>query len=118
MKKEIAEKWVAALRSGDYTQHRGSLTNPPRTRHCCLGVLCEVAIEEGVELGVSSRWGEYDGENSFLPPCVMEWADIEEIDGRFVRAIDEDVYCLVSMNDIGYSFSQIANAIDSRWEEL
>ena len=53
MEHEVAMKWVAALRSGDYGQCRGSL----RTREgdnlgnefCCLGVLCDVFAKEHPE---------------------------------------------------------------------
>ena len=44
MKKEIADKWVAALRSGDYKQVHAYLHTP--AGYCCLGVLCEITKEE------------------------------------------------------------------------
>lgn len=42
-KKEFM-KWIQALRSGDYSQTRGSLYDPAHNGgHCCLGVLCKEA---------------------------------------------------------------------------
>ena len=41
MNEEWRDKWVAALRSGQYRQGVGSLTGPEDT-YCCLGVLCNV----------------------------------------------------------------------------
>jgi hypothetical protein len=41
MNKELKAKWIAALRSGKYKQGRSRLKHSGR--HCCLGVLCEVA---------------------------------------------------------------------------
>lgn len=41
MDKELAVKWIEALRSGKYKQGRSRLKHAGR--HCCLGVLCEVA---------------------------------------------------------------------------
>lgn len=41
MDKELKAKWVEALRSGKYKQGRSRLKHAGR--HCCLGVLCEVA---------------------------------------------------------------------------
>lgn len=40
MKSEIKAKWVAALRSGDYSQTRRNLRNTEG--FCVLGVLCDV----------------------------------------------------------------------------
>jgi hypothetical protein len=42
MDKELKEKWVAALRSGDYPQTNGELKNCEG--FCCLGVLVDVAL--------------------------------------------------------------------------
>jgi hypothetical protein len=43
MDAELKAKWVAALRSGTYTQGTGELHTPSEKSFCCLGVLCEVA---------------------------------------------------------------------------
>ena len=44
---EARRQWVAALRSGNFTQGRGSLveegTGAVREKFCCLGVACEVS---------------------------------------------------------------------------
>lgn len=42
MDPDLKERWIAALESGDYHWHKGSLSNDDGTGHCCLGVLCEV----------------------------------------------------------------------------
>ena len=41
MKKEIKDKWVAALRSGEYQQAYGRLRDD--NSFCCLGVLCDIS---------------------------------------------------------------------------
>lgn len=41
MKADLKEKWVAALRSGNYKQGKNVLKR--NGAYCCLGVLCEVA---------------------------------------------------------------------------
>ena len=46
MNKEVKKKWVDALRSGEYAQGRSSLRD--HDEYCCLGVLCELAVKEGV----------------------------------------------------------------------
>lgn len=45
MKKEIAEKWTKALRSGKYKQGTGELRAyiTDEVQFCCLGVLCEIS---------------------------------------------------------------------------
>ncbi len=57
MKKELRDKWVAALRSGNYKQGRQKLHVRLGNDHeyCCLGVLCDVA---GVQMGEAPAFGE------------------------------------------------------------
>lgn len=40
---ELVDKWIAALRSGEFTQGVGVLKSEVDDSYCCLGVLCEVA---------------------------------------------------------------------------
>ena len=47
MKQEIAEKWVERLRSGKITQCTSVLGRVTGAR-CCLGVLSDLAVEEGI----------------------------------------------------------------------
>jgi hypothetical protein len=42
MDQELKAKWIAALRSGNYTQARETLRSDDRG-YCCLGVLLEVS---------------------------------------------------------------------------
>ena len=44
MKQEIKEKWVSALRSGEYKQGKEGLRI--YNEFCCLGVLCDLYIKE------------------------------------------------------------------------
>lgn len=72
MDRGLRDKWVAALRSGEYKQGRTRLKNE-FGEYCCLGVLTEVS-------GVEGRWedtsnGTYwvDPEGSFFsayPPEI------------------------------------------------
>ena len=41
MTPELKARWIAALRSGEYTQGRNALKTP-EGHYCCLGVLCRV----------------------------------------------------------------------------
>ena len=119
MRKEIAEKWVAALRSGEYKQTSGILANHNRTEHCCLGVLCELAIKAGVEMKIEREVGtsctRFDGEGSHLPDCVQDWADTY---GEVAVAARQSLTELINMNDGGRPFTDIAEAIEEHWETL
>jgi hypothetical protein len=43
MNKEIKEKWVKALRSGEYKQGTTNLYDKDRHTYCCLGVLAKIS---------------------------------------------------------------------------
>jgi hypothetical protein len=45
VKTDVKATWVAALRSGEYSQTQGSLRY--YAGYCCLGVLCEVTLKGG-----------------------------------------------------------------------
>ena len=54
MKPEIAQRWVEALRSGEYKQGLSVLrrideSGNGQDSYCCLGVLCEIAVAEVIE---------------------------------------------------------------------
>ena len=114
MKREIADKWMEALRSGEYEQLKGGLANEKRTAHCCLGVLCELAIEDGVSMRVAQSHGRkrFDGLDNVLPFVVRRWAGMATALGEF------DGGALVSLNDAGTPFEFIADVIAQHWEEL
>ena len=116
MKKEIAVKWAEALRGGKYEQHTSALANRDRTRHCCLGVLCELAIEDGVELETHSGEVHYsfEGEATGLPGVVMDWADMDTAIGQ----LPGNYVSLDVENDTGMSFGEIADLIERHWEAL
>lgn len=73
MDPELKTKWVAALRSGEYTQGRGYLYHPLTNSFCCLGVLCAVA---GLGLGEIESLGKETDQEGFR----LGWND-EDGDG-------------------------------------
>ena len=120
MKKEIAEKWAATLRSGEYKQGTDVLANTCRTKHCCLGVLCELAIKEGLEVEVQIIKGNaaiFDNSKAFLPVSVADWAGMKTRMGD-VAPDKTTILSLVGMNDRGHSFGAIADVIETHWERL
>lgn len=99
----IRQRWVDALRSGDYPQ---GLYNLRTTRgFCCYGVLCELAVADGVMPAADGPDQEgvysYNGAESLLPAAVKTWA-----------SVNFGQLSLARRNDDGWTFSQIADAIE------
>lgn len=135
MNKEIKEKWVNALRSGDYHQTAGMLrrkgdefldfTTPDS--FCCLGVLCDLYCKSERD-----RWlppdepgfpafGIQEQDDTGLPPCidktelpscVMQWADLDCSNPRI--ECEMEVRTLADLNDSGRSFKEIADLIEQQ----
>lgn len=145
MKQEIAERWIAALRSGQYRQSVNYLTHlsGPRDEHgritcshCALGVLVDLYQNETGEL---NPWPNIDGDAvSYqddvtgrysaldMPSQVMRWAGMRNNRGTFKDAllvsVDEGsvlCYSVVALNDEArLDFNQIADIIENHQEEL
>lgn len=111
MKKDVADKWVAALRSGEYKQTRSLLKDS--NGYCCLGVLCEIV---GQEFSVDYNGGyRCDGHQSSLPPKVRELSGLGTDFGDRPLA---PAHSLSAINDNGKAFSEIADIIEKEWESL
>jgi hypothetical protein len=113
MNKAIAKTWVEALRSDRYMQGRGALRtltdNGPKD--CCLGVLCDLAISNGVEITTKSTV-DIDGklvlfdDKAYMPPAsVNNWSGLDE----------DFAEVLANMNDSVFTFEQIADAIEKKY---
>lgn len=150
MDPNIKARWVAALRDGR-PQTTGVLERvKPNERpygggilpagQCCLGVLCSIAVDEGLiervdyegndqtVQGFKARtffYGE-GGKPEFreeitytyvetgtLPLEVVQWAGMDE-DNPYVRNQDGEKKTLAVLNDQGYSFAQIADFIEEQ----
>lgn len=134
MKKEIATRWVKALRSGKYKQGKCPLkykTKAGVTRHCCLGVLCELynqdkkkqhkkpltvrpARECEVEVAKNTKAYAFGNSATVLPGQVMRWAGMRSTDGELPNEREN----LAEINDDGASFRQIAQIIEKEIENL
>ena len=152
MKQEVAELWTEALRSGDYNQATGTLAKVDDTTgevvgHCCLGVLCEIAIKHGVKVEREGRmrteYADDDSDESYeyydnitfddrddlVPQSVKDWAGLKTNDASVINnypdgsAEEEEMDnefsdSLAGLNDSGKSFLDIANLIEKYTEEL
>ncbi len=119
MNPEAKRLWLEALRSGKYKQGKDALKIEGVdgiVRHCCLGVLCEIAVRAGVSLLVQPRvmgYGtiqtSFDEEPGTLPEAVRVWAGLEEVNPTISR---EGNVSLAQLNDRGATFAEIAEHIE------
>jgi hypothetical protein len=111
MKKEHADEWIKALRSGKYKQGKGYLYNAAYNKWCCLGVLNDL---HGGRLG-----------NGTIGTLRLDNGIIKS-DTGFICSLNAR---LVDLNDKGYTdtdgftkdslnFDEIADIIQMCWEEL
>lgn len=126
MNTEIKNKWVTALRSGEYKQARGSLVavEDGERGYCCLGVLCQLAADEGVceVTGTMFHTGEADyyspnTSETVLPNSVMDWSGLNSFDPcvTFQGEASTHQVSLSALNDNRQlSFSQIADLIEEQ----
>jgi hypothetical protein len=111
MNPQIKQKWVDALRSGDYQQTQRRLHD--ENGFCCLGVLCDLyGKEHNVEWNLANNGHNYEFQKfeSYLPSSVMKWADLEYRN----PPVNDEESTLVRLNDSGSTFAQIANLIEEQ----
>ena len=108
MNKEWKDKWVEALRSGEYKQGQGSLFEHDNGgEYCCLGVLAEIMGELIKEPDMYGQVLTPEGNKScgFLSNRQLDMVSL----GR------EQQYILSKMNDdiLAKSFNEIADYIEA-----
>ena len=118
MNPQIKARWVAALRSGDYTQGKGALRRGDE--YCCLGVLCDLhRIETGETEWVPGGAYDWKGRKGraiwtyarsaiSLPNAVALWA------GLYVPSPVVGESQLSELNDGGATFAVIADLIEAQ----
>lgn len=135
MNPERKAEWIAALRSGKYTQLRRAL-HKPNEGHCCLAVLCDLVdpkgwqqfngdlyfvmreepyIEED-EYGEPEPSGEYTSEDA-LPEKLREKLGISaSAERHLIEMNDGQAECkgaITQMAIEGKSFAEIADWIEA-----
>lgn len=123
MYQHIAKIWADALAGGRFTQGSRYLTsknNAGVQGDCCLGVLCKLALADGVPLtvGPHADGGEstataYDRSPCILPGSVIQWAGMSSGSGRLASGIE-----LTFLNDHGLNFKGIAEIVREHYTEL
>ena len=105
MKAELKQKWVDALRSGDYEQGKGALL--ASGKYCCLGVLCEVS---GLRIvGPNILAGDQYESDSYSKIREMIGVDATELTMR--NDGSEDVFGQPDI--LPHSFAEIADYIEA-----
>jgi hypothetical protein len=136
MKKDIAKKWVKALRSGKYKQGKSFLkqfNSKGQPKHCCLGVLCELyndTMKKNHKRTISVKFHDdshlyygyvkFANKDGSLPAVVRKWAGIKNEMGTFsyTERIFKHTKCLADLNDTGKKFSTIADIIENNVENI
>ena len=122
MQKTLVNKWIAMLRSGKFIQTTRRLRttdNVNGTRHCCLGVACELYVKEMHAGHWEDRGRESDdvvGTMEFFTDNCDESNDVELPDtvADWIQISDDLVRDLIRMNDEdGASFDEIANYLET-----
>ena len=110
----LRERWIAALRSGEYKKSTSSLKTNDGTAFCCLGVLAELVDPNGWADGGGIRGDrlQWRGQSYYV-------SEEEGVPGLPLEASRK----LAVMNDNGKTFPEIADyieahpEIDPRWPE-
>jgi hypothetical protein len=111
MNPQIKQKWVSALRSGEYQQTQRRLHD--ENGFCCLGVLCDLYRKENqLEWEHSSYKDVYMFQDTvaFLPLSVIEWSDIADSN----PPVNDGDSSLANLNDTGFTFNEIADVIEDQ----
>ena len=107
MNHQVKQKWVSALRSGDYQQTQNYLHK--EDGFCCLGVLCDLyGKEHNVEWNFVEDLNFYRFQDhpTSLPFPVIEWAGVGSSNPSIPGT------SLVGLNDSGSTFNEIADFIE------
>lgn len=145
MKSSIKKKWLSALESGLYDQVTGKLgayVDGGKDMYCCLGVLCDVLLDDDkAPITLNERYDHdedtdivFSYESSLLPTDVVDYLGFDSADPDFGFDLDPDLdyygsdweyrepfddrgtvveLSLSGLNDSGFTFGQIADVI--RW---
>jgi len=124
MNQDVKQKWVTALRSGEYKQTGGRLRKGDC--YCCLGVLTDLYDKDKDKDIKCHAWHEEHGlyfyesdgvtVEATLPESVMKWADLDEPN----PVVREDrmglqLTSLAYLNDNeGLDFNQLADIIEAQ----
>lgn len=135
MLKADADRWIAALRSGQYQKGRRALSVEKSTgvEHCCLGVAC---VLENIPFFVKPDGYRHYGKDDTHTGHWEDLLDVRRSDGKLplgLRTKTGDfndtlglfsgiegigTMCLAALNDTTDGFDKVILAIENYWEQL
>lgn len=107
MDAELKQKWITALRSGDYQQASGQLRNQ-HAEFCCLGVLAQISG--------ACVWD--DAGDAFVNGVRASMEDEYYLFPEFASLDLETQKHLATMNDNGRTFAEIADWVEKNVPSL
>lgn len=104
------QRWIEALRSGEYTQGRDYLCR--NGNYCCLGVAAEMFKTPATNIEINPENGLklFDNASALAPEYAKEALGLRS---RLAHHESETEKSLSSLNDNGLSFNQIADRIEA-----
>lgn len=108
--KEFAQKWIEALRSGEYVQGREKLYSSKHGSYCCLGVCCKLVGFEDFGEAHYIQEGDFYYNLKRIPNGIPT-----ELIGTVGN--NDLIRNLVALNDDDkYTFPEIADWIEANIE--
>lgn len=125
----VIQKWVDALESGEYQQTIGALRRTEASPgypkgFCCLGVLCDLAVREGVipegkprkvDGGELIYGDDRNRSSQALPLTVSKWAGISAYPKAYDPTLRRSDRLSYLNDNYGYSFHEIADLIRAEY---
>lgn len=123
MNPSVKEKWLEALRSGEYKQAVGRLRWPPTGGFCCMGVLCDLYHKEtgdGTWVFIPATPNDHQShshytflsEDGFAPDAVSTWAGL----APYSTESGSELHVVAHLNDFKkQSFKTIAQYIEDNF---
>jgi hypothetical protein len=113
----VQTEWLRRLRSGTIPQTKRHLKD--QHGYCCFGVLCDVAMDMGL---VQAKWSECpNGDWEFVPNVLYSYAtqmpnkEVLDLVGM-ASLVSASTYS--EMNDMGKTFSEIANKLEEEFNRV
>lgn len=104
---ETKDKWIAALRSGEYKQGNSRLRYDDElgSSFCCLGVLCEVMGKEVHRSRLGTEGYLFSWSGGGVRKCTAELPSV-------IIGLDVQRKLMAQNDDLYWSFSKIADWIE------
>ena len=104
------EAWLQDLEKTRARQTEGYLHD--EDGWCCLGRACKVLGVPSTSvnaMGTSAY--EFGGEDTVAPPSVVKALRLRDDQGGLLEETPDGYICLTALNDLGWTFKQIAKYI-------